>query len=82
MKQPVADRIGLIRIPDDGMPVFDRELAGDQCGGVFRSILDDFHQVLAFGVFEWGEEPNIDGQELEAGETVEQPRVGAIAPSE
>jgi len=25
MKQPVADGIGLIRIPDDGMPVFDGE---------------------------------------------------------
>ena len=30
VQQPVADRIGLIRIPDDGMPVLDRELAGDQ----------------------------------------------------
>lgn len=30
MKQSVAEGIGLIRVSDDGMPIFDRELACDQ----------------------------------------------------
>ena len=46
------------------------------------SILDDFDQVPTFAIFEWGEEPVIDGHEIEAGETVEQPGVGAIAASD
>ena len=82
VQQPVADRIGLIRIPDDGMPVLDRELGGDQGGGTFGSVLDHFHEIAALGVFQWPEEPIIDGQELEAGETVEQPCIGAIASSD
>lgn len=49
---------------------------------MLRSILDDFDQVPTFAIFEWGEQPIIDGQEIEAGETVEQPRVGAIASSD
>jgi len=71
MKQPVADGIGLIRVPNGGMPLFDGELACDQGGGVLGSILDDFDQVPTFAIFEWGEEPIIDGHEIEAGETVE-----------
>ena len=45
MHQAVKDRVSQRWIPQGLMPVFDRELTGDQCGSATVAILDDLQQV-------------------------------------
>ena len=50
VEEAIADRVSLVRVADDAVPVGDRELAGNQDGGAFAAFLDDFDQVPAFGI--------------------------------
>ena len=43
----VEDGVSESRSPDDIMPLVQRQLAGDQDGGVVVSVLDDFHEIAA-----------------------------------
>ena len=78
MQQSVAQRVGVVRVADAGVPVGDRELAGDEDGGAFTAFLDDLHEVRSFGVFERCQQPIVDGQQVELGQSRQQARVGAI----
>ena len=50
VQEPVTNRVGLIRIPDDRMPVGDRELTGDERRRALRAIFDDLDQVAPLRV--------------------------------
>ena len=64
---------------DDGVPVGDGELAGDEGGGAFGTILDDLGEMARLGVAERGEHPVVEGEQVELGEAGEYPGVGPVA---
>ncbi len=73
VQHPVADRVGLVRIPDQGMPVRDREeLAGDEGRGALGAVLDDLTQVAAFGVAQRREQPVVDREQVGLGQPREE----------
>ena len=52
VQQAIQDSIGDGGFTDDGMPVFDRALAGDDSGSVVVAILDDFEQIVSLRIVE------------------------------
>ena len=52
VNQSVQDGIGNGGVPDMIMPVFDRELTGDQSGTRSIPVFDDFEQVSSFRIRE------------------------------
>ena len=54
VNQSVQDGIGDGRVPDMIMPVFNRELTGDQGGTRSITVFDDFEQVSSFRIRERG----------------------------
>ena len=50
VQEPVTDRIGLIRVANDRMPVRDRELTGDEGRGALGALFDHLGEVATFGV--------------------------------
>ena len=75
----VADGVGLVGVTDDGVPVGDGQLAGDEGGGPLGPVLDDLGEVAAFGVAERCEHPVVDGEQVQSAQPGEQPGVGAVA---
>ena len=51
MHQPVEDGVGHGRIVEPGVPVLDRQLAGDD-GRARGAAIDHFQQVMAAGLIE------------------------------
>lgn len=78
VEQAIADGVGEVGIADAGVPVFGRELAGDEGRGTLTAIFDYFDEVTALTVAKRCDEPVIDGKQVEASEAVEDARVGAI----
>jgi len=55
VNQAVEDGIGDGGIADVSMPVFDRELAGHECGAGAVAVFDDFQKVSSFWVVALGD---------------------------
>ena len=45
VNEPVKDGIGQGRLADNVVPVFDRQLGGDQCRAPVIAVVEDFKQV-------------------------------------
>jgi hypothetical protein len=60
MEQAVQDAVGDRGLADDGMPVFDRALAGDDGGSFLIAVLDDFQQVVALRIVEGSQKQVIE----------------------
>jgi hypothetical protein len=45
--EAVENGVGIGRVADDGVPVFDGELAGDDGGSAAVAFLEDFEKVVA-----------------------------------
>jgi hypothetical protein len=80
--EAVEDGVGERRIADDIVPVFDRDLAGDDGGGAAVAIVDDFEQVAALVGGHRREPPVIEDEQLDAGEAGEETAVAAVAAGE
>jgi hypothetical protein len=61
------------------MPGGRGELTRDEGGAAFAAVLDDFEQVAPVGVGQRREQPIVNGQEIQLGESGEEPGIGAIA---
>ena len=66
--EAVEDGVGEGGIADDLVPVFDRDLAGDDGGAAAVAILDDFEQVAALLGGQRIEPPIIEDEQLDAGD--------------
>lgn len=62
MHQAVEDRIGERRVTDCGMPVFDRQLTGDDCRASPMAIIEDLQEVAAALVGQRRQRPLVDDQ--------------------
>ena len=72
VEQAVADGVGLVGVADDGVPVGDGQLAGDERRGAFGAVLDDLGGVSPLGVAQRREHPVVDGEQVELGQAGEQ----------
>ena len=68
MHDAVEDGVGEGRIVEVGVPMFDRQLTGDQSGFAGSAIVEQFEQVVAFGLADRCEPPIVEDQEIGAGE--------------
>jgi hypothetical protein len=80
--EAVEDGIGKSGVADDGMPVVEGELAGDEGGPPSVAILEKFEHIVALGIGERGEAEVVEDKELGLGETVQELGVGAVGPGE
>ena len=67
----VEDGVGQGWVAGGLMPVLDRQLAGDNCGGAAVAVFEDFQQVTALRGGEDGEAPIVDDQHIHAGDGLE-----------
>ena len=67
VQQAVQDGVGDGGFADDGMPVFDRALAGDHGGSFLITILDDFEQVVTLGIAERSQKQIVQDEQLDLG---------------
>ncbi len=77
MEQAVEDGVAEGGIADDVMPVIEGKLAGDEGGLTAVAVLKDLEQISAFGLAERSQPEVVDGKQLSALESVEEPGVGA-----
>ena len=78
VQQAIQDGIGDGGFTDDGMPVFDRALAGDD-GGIFLiAVLDDFEQIITLRIIEWSQKQIIEDKQLDLGQAGEHFEMGAV----
>ena len=66
-------------VADDGVPVRDGQLAGDEGRGAFGAVLDDLGEVAPLGVAKRREHPVVDRQQVELRQASQEPGVGAVA---
>ena len=78
VQQAVQDTIGDGGLADDGMPVFDRALAGDDGGSFLIAVLDDFKQIVALRIIEWSQKEVIEDEQLDLGQAGEHFEMGAV----
>ncbi len=60
MHDAVEDGVGQGRIVEVGVPMFNWQLTGDQGGFAGGAIVEQFEQVVAFGLADRGESPIVD----------------------
>ena len=80
--QPVEDGIGDGWIADMGMPVLNRQLAGDDGGGASVPIVDDLQQIASLLGGEWGQSPIVEDEHLYVGQALQHPGITPIAPGQ
>ena len=78
MQEAVADGIGDTGFADRRMSRRRRKLTRDERGAAFTAILDDFKEVAPVRIGQRREEPIVDGEHVQLGESGQQPRIGAI----
>ena len=66
--ETVEDCIGERGIPDDGVPVVEGELAGEERSSAAVTILEHLEQIPPLGISERGQAEVIEDEELGAGE--------------
>jgi hypothetical protein len=64
--EAVEDGVGIGRVSDDGVPVFDGELAGDDGGSAAMAFLEDSEKVVAGLGVEGLEPPVVEDERLNA----------------
>ena len=79
VEQAAWDGVGLVGVADDGVPVGDGQLTGDEGRGAFGPVLDDLGEVAPLGVAQRCDHPIVDGEQVELREASQEPGVGAVA---
>lgn len=79
MDQSIANRIGDAGFANGRVPGGRRELARNQGRGPFASIFEDLEEVAPLGIGERGEQPIVDGEQIELGELRERAAIGSVA---
>jgi hypothetical protein len=78
----VEDGVGEGGLADDLVPLGQRQLAGDQGGGVLVSVLDDLHEIAALiGVEPLGS-PVVEDEEVCLGKRAEQAGIASVGAAE
>lgn len=79
MDEPIEDRVGGRRVLQPRMPVFERQLAGNDRGVRADAIVEHFKQVVSGTLIESLQAPVVEQQYVHLGELRELPRKAAFA---
>ena len=80
--QPIEDGVGKRRIADGGVPLLDRDLAGDDSGAALISIINDFEQIAAVGVGHGRHGQIVEDQDLDLGQCLQELRIAPVGAPE
>ena len=72
MHEPIEDGVGDGRIIEPGVPVVDRQLAGDEGGFAGAAVVDDFEQIVSRRLIERSPASVVEDQHVDACELHEQ----------
>jgi len=75
----IEDGVGDGGITDDVMPVFERQLAGDEDGSDVVAILDDFEEITSLIGIEGFWSPIVDNEELDLGDGFQHAGIASVA---
>ena len=78
MYQPVEDRVSKGGIGDAPVPFVNRDLGGDEGGGVAKAVVEDFENVLRILDGDGIAHPVIQDQQVTAGQRTQSGREGTI----
>ena len=79
MHESVEDSVGECGLTDDVVPLFDRQLRGDDGGACRVSVIEDVEQVAALFGIERCQAPVIKDDEIGLRKLGEEPGIGAVA---
>src|SRR6516165_8931970 len=82
MNETVEDGVGISRVADEGMPLVDGDLAGEDRRAAPVTFLEDFIEVTTGTGVEWFETPVVEDEELDAGEAAQDAGVAAVTAGE
>ncbi len=75
----IEDSVGQRGIVEVGVPMFDRQLTGNQGGFAGGAIVEQFEQIIAFGLTDRCETPIVEDQEIGAGELLQAATEATVA---
>jgi hypothetical protein len=82
VKESIADGVCNGGISDVVVPLLDGELAGDDGGARAVAIVHDLEQVTALGFTDRDQAEVVEDEDVGAGDSAEQTRIGAVGLSE
>ena len=81
VNEAIQDRVAEGGITDDVVPMFHRDLAGDDGRCATMAIIKELQKVAPFGRIENRQPPVVENEELNASEVFEQAAIATVAPS-
>ena len=82
VNEPVEDGIGVSRVANEGVPLVDRDLAGEDGRATPIAFLEDLVEVTTGAGVERFEAPIVEDEELDAGETAQDAGIAAVTAGE
>jgi hypothetical protein len=82
VNETIEDGVAEGGVSDHVVPMFDRDLAGDDGRGATVAIIKDLQKVAPFGRIENRKAPVVEDQELNAADGFEQAAIAAVAASQ
>ena len=80
--EPIEDGVGVGGVADEGVPVGDGDLAGDEGGFAAVTVFEDFQQVVPGLGIEGFEAPVVDDEQLDGAEGLDASGGAAVAVAE
>ena len=81
MNEAVQDGVAEGWVADNVVPMFNRDLAGDDGRGATVAIIEDLQKVAPFGRTENSKAPVVEDQELNPADGFEHAAIAAVAAS-
>src|SRR5690348_2654097 len=82
VNEAVEDGVGVCGVADKGVPFVDRDLAGEDGRAAPMAFLEDLVEVSTGAGVERFEAPIVEDEELDAGETAQDPGIAAVTAGE
>ena len=78
MDQAIQDSVGQCWITDDPMPVVHGELSGHNSRAQAMAVFEDFQEIMALLIGEFGQAPVVEDQQIGFGEANKEFSVAAV----
>src|SRR6201993_2090368 len=82
VNEPIEDGVGISRIANEGVPLVDGDLTGEDGRATPIAFLEDLVKVTTGAGVERFEAPIVEDEELDAGETAQDPGIAAVTAGE
>ncbi len=82
VNEAVEDGVAQCGVADDGVPLIDRNLTGDDGGRATVAVIEDLQKVASLGRVEHRQAPIVEHEELHAADGFEQASIAAVAAGE